>query len=296
MTFRRVIIYTCLLFLIINIGSGLLKAATRDLYIGDVLEIKITTSQYSPDQIKEKLKEFEVVDLKKSDNGYLIKIRSFETGVKKIRLGSKLLKIDVKSTLTKYDRDQVFAGDLKVEQINEFKLYRYLFYGLVVLLVMIVLGFVWKLYRNKNSDKQLSPFVKFKRKLESVDKNGAEFFVVLTYAFKKYIEESFNRRIIGKTSSEIMEEINDITQLNSYLKRIKDWLETADYYKFTTGEADKKQRKQQLQKLKKIVKEIDSVSESELENEAEAESESEAKAEAEDENSEKKKSENANET
>jgi uncharacterized tellurite resistance protein B-like protein len=98
-----------------------------------------------------------------------------------------------------------------------------------------------------------------------VDNSEKDFFVSLTFAFKKYIEKAFGCKILGKTSSEIMEEIEDISQLHAFLNRIENWLQTADYYKFTTNIATSEKREQQLQKLNEIIKEIDDLRENEKE-------------------------------
>jgi hypothetical protein len=126
----KVIFSSLIIYLIIcSVVPVIANSKSRDLYIGDVLELEITTSDFSESQIRNKFKEFEIIDLKKIEKGYLLKIRSFKPGEKEVRLGDKLLKIQVNSTLNQYEREQVFEGELEVKKAENTVFYQYLFYG-----------------------------------------------------------------------------------------------------------------------------------------------------------------------
>jgi hypothetical protein len=85
--------------------------------------------------------------------------------------------------------------------------------------------------------------------------------VELTFYFKEYLESRHpdgDFRIIGKTSTEIMNELTEISTLNNLLDDINKWLTECDRMKFTGVNATVDQKKGHYNDLVYLVKKINS--------------------------------------
>ena len=91
------------------------RAEELNIYVGDLIELKINTSAYSLEELREKFDGFEIVALEQTPDGALITLRTFETGEKTVVLGDKQIVIRVQSTLDNYQREDVFEGDLNAQ-------------------------------------------------------------------------------------------------------------------------------------------------------------------------------------
>ena len=255
MKINKILVIGFLCLLMLGTVSGLSQAEQRDIYIGDLIKLQVA-GNVAPEQIKEKFSEFEIVDLEQQEDGYQLTVRTFEAGEKVVQLGNKKIKIEVKSTLDKYkQRQKVFAGDLKVQEPDFKWQWSYLLYVLGVVVVAIVGYYIWQWWKSK-SQAEIAPYQAFQQRISRAE-DAEEYFVALTYALKRYLEQTFNCRIIGKTSAEIIDEVEDISALEEYLEALKNWLQQVDYYKYTTAEADTEEQKELATKLKKIVDKIE---------------------------------------
>lgn len=93
-----------ILSLFFVISSSSILAEERNIYVGDLIELKIQGEDLTLDELKDKFKDFEIVNVSDISNGYLLTIRSFEPGEKTIQLGDKEIKIVVKSILNEIER------------------------------------------------------------------------------------------------------------------------------------------------------------------------------------------------
>ena len=91
-------------------------AEERNIYVGDLIELKVTTQAFSQEELREKFSDFEIVSLENKPDGYLLTLRTFETGEKIVHLGDKEIIIHVQSTLDLYDRTGVFEGSTDVQK------------------------------------------------------------------------------------------------------------------------------------------------------------------------------------
>jgi len=249
---RRNFILLLLLLSLLVLVSSYTYAESRAIYIGDLIELKIAKSNLSQAEIRDAFKDFEIDSLEKADSGYKIAIRSFKAGKKIVKLGDQELKIQVASTLDETKRKDIFEGDLKAKEAKRMSpLYKLL---VVMVAIIALLSFLRlrKIFGNRGR-KELSVYSQFRTKVEEVSLEDENYFVLLTLAFKDYLEQTFNRKIVGKTSSEIIAEINYIPQIDDYLNRIKEWLNFVDICKYRGKKASLEEKKDKREELIRIV-------------------------------------------
>ena len=228
----KLVVTGTMLLLIFSVLPMQIFAESRNIYIGDLIEIKVITKEFSRSELEEKFKDFEIVSINEDREGFLITLRTFETGEKKIQLGDKEIIIDVKSTLDEIQRDDVFEGSLDPEEAGFCVEWRYVFY--LLLAIMMVSGYInFRKYLSKRKILTMTPFERFILQIDSTSLDDDEFFVKLTAVFKEYIESTYSCHIRGKTSSELVNAISGLPGLCEDLSAIRSWLTESDRLKFT---------------------------------------------------------------
>ena len=124
-------------------SSGLSSATERNIYVGDLIELKITTEVLTEDEVREKFRDFEIVDLKTVSDGFLITIRTFEAGEKIINIGSSEIVITVKSTLEEIDRSEPFEG-IRALKAPDFRYIITFCFTYWCLHLLLRVGFYWQ--------------------------------------------------------------------------------------------------------------------------------------------------------
>ena len=213
-------------------NSANIVSETRNIYIGDVINLAINAAGYSLQDIREKFNLFEIIELKKELNTYYLSIRTFETGSHSVILGDKEIVIDIKSTLKDITHDGLFDGDLHVLQPGIIFYWQIQFYIAAGVLIITGILFLRKIIINKRI-KKLSPYQLFSARYSSLKLHDKNCLVDLTFYFKEYIGSLYNCRIIGKTSAEIINELKNINFPGNHLEKIKIWLTECDRLKFT---------------------------------------------------------------
>ncbi|MFO7819112.1 MAG: hypothetical protein R6V17_02640 [Halanaerobacter sp.] len=255
MRVKKIKLTLVLIILIMVMISPLSNAQERKIYVGDLINLEITTDM-AADKVKEKFSAVERVEFKEDAGVYQLKIRSFEPGEKVIELGDKEISLVVESTLEKYsEREEVFKGDLSVKEAEfEFN-WTYLFYLIGLIVLSLIVYYLWKLWKSRSWTSKTA-YQKFEELFTEAEQRE-DYLVALTYALKRYLEERFNCQIIGKTSAEIIEEVEDISALQEHLAALEDWLQQVDYYKYTKAEADTDGQYELAAALQEIVDEIE---------------------------------------
>lgn len=231
-------------------------SGSRNIYVGDIITLKITSRDFSPDDLREKFKAFEIVEIKDEPDGYVLSLRTFETGEKKILLGDKEISINVQSTLDDIQREGIFEGAATVMESGFPFHWRILFYvaaGIFILSGCIVLVRAFL----KRKIKALSPYRMFLMRSSSLSAEDESYFVDLTFYFKEYIESLYKCRIIGKTSVEIVKELNRLQALDTMLPEIQKWLTECDRFKFTGMSVSKEIKQAHYGELLKLAENID---------------------------------------
>lgn len=228
----------------------------RSIYVGDLIEIRITSQQFSEEELREKFNDFEIVTLEKILDGYLLTLRTFETGEKTILLGDKEIIIAVKSTLDEIEQTGVFEGDLTPEDPGFSPDWRVVA-GITALLLLSSGGILLTKYLQKRKAASLTPWQRFLKGLDAISLEDKDAFVHMTFCLKEYLESTFLFRIRGKTTSEIMKELYCIPELQVKLPGIQTWLEESDYLKFSGAIVPGTKRQELLTTLKNLVEKME---------------------------------------
>ena len=248
------------LFFIPSVGTA---ESERNIYIGDLIELKITSQTITEDELREKFKEFDIVDIKNDGENYIITIRSFEPGEKLVKIGNKEIVIDIKSTLDEIENESIFEGSFEPKEGNKFNITRYAAFvfpsvflasGIVLLVIFI----------KKKKAASLTSYQLFIKNVKGVSLNDTMYLVKLTESFKKYIEDVYSYSIRGKTSSEIIGEIKNIKEVNPILKNLEEWLYECDIFKFSGKTPSHEDKKRLLESLIDIVGKIEKTKEGEI--------------------------------
>ncbi|NLD47258.1 MAG: hypothetical protein GX660_08665 [Clostridiaceae bacterium] len=252
------VLFLIILVLFLFVSSVSVLAKTRSIYVGDLIELKVTSKDISIEDLRDKFKDFDVVDIKEDDDSFIITIRSFEPGEKTVLIGDKEIKIDIKSTLEEIKRDGIFEGDLNPLSSGAYVEWKYV---LIILLgVFLITGLIslWRYIKDKRKA-AITPYERFICQTKNMSPEEEVYPVKLTGSFKEYIEAICSCRIRGKTSSEIMDEINGMPVLKPVLEDLERWFSECDVYKFSGIAATIKDKQELLGKLIEIAGKIEDI-------------------------------------
>lgn len=258
----RLALLVCLLSLLFILIPEQVQAEARSIYVGDIIELRISTQEFGKDELTAKFKDFEIVRLAEERGGYLLTLRSFEPGEKKVRLGNKEIVITVRSTLDEIERDGLFEGDLTPVKTG-FRLNgQYAIYALLLIFLLSGGAYYYRRYFRKKTA-ALSPHEHFTRQMQGISADDSRFFVKLTFCFKLYLESACSCRIRGKTTAEIEAEIGQMPVLQETLPEIIAWLEESDRLKFSGVVVFRETRQELQERLVHLVGKIDALKGSE---------------------------------
>lgn len=231
-------------------------AEERSIYVGDLINIKITTQSLTEDELREKFADFEITELKKESDGYIITVRSFDVGEKTIELDNQELKITVKSTLKDLGRTDIFNGSTGTKPAGYTFAWQFVLYGLI-LIFLITGGVTARGLIRRKRQASLTPYERFHLELGKIILAEDSCFVRLTKILKQYMDAKLSINIKGKTSSEIVAEVRDFPVMDNKLKDLQSWLEDCDFYKFTKTVSTMEHKQKLLENLKALVKEME---------------------------------------
>jgi hypothetical protein len=229
----------------------------RNIYVGDIITLEISASRLSAEELQERFGDFEIVELKEMAGRYALSLRTFEPGEYTVPLGDKEIVITVGSTLLDIGRDDVFEGATRVMAAGFPFHWRVLFYIAAGFFVLCG-GYALAKAVLKKRKKPLSPYQMFLQRCSALMVADDNYFVYLTLYFKEYLEALYQCRIIGKTSAEILHELQEIQPLETMLHLIGVWLRECDRLKFTGISVSDEQKQRHYEKLLELVGSIDS--------------------------------------
>lgn len=227
---RRLIILLSLL-LILMLCTQVLFAEERSIYVGDNIHLTIQSTILSEEDIQNEFKDFEIVSLQKADDQYDLVIRSFKPDTYKVSLGNKDITIVVSSLLDEGNENLKEPTTTPKTIQSNLILFSVLIISLAVCLVFGMILLV-KWMKNNKKRVPIDPYERYGEMVMSLDISDEDVLVKMTFALKAYIEEVYDCKIKGKTTSEISGAIYDITQLNKFEIDIMNWLTACDDYKF----------------------------------------------------------------
>ncbi|GMQ55890.1 hypothetical protein AN1V17_02820 [Vallitalea sediminicola] len=260
---RKITLVLSLISLLLLISSMTILAEERNIYVGDLINIEVETDLYNEDDIREKFKDFEIVVIKEIDKGYLVTLRTFETGKQTIHLDNKEIEIEVKSTKDEIDKDGIYEGDSNTQNYGFSFKYSYVFYVLIIIFLITGSISLWKLLKRRKSI-SVSAFRRFKNEVDAISLEDRKCFVLMTLELKNYLQSKYSCSIRGKTCNEIIAEISSITVLEPFIPDIRSWLQMSDYYKFTGVVVTIEQKQELLEKLIELVEKIEQAKEVEV--------------------------------
>lgn len=225
-------------------------AEERSIYIGDLITIEVDTKSLGEEALRKAFEAFEVVDLYETKEGFAVTIRTFEPGEKQITIGSQTVNISVQSMLEDVSREDIFEGELTPRSGD--RPIKWVVIYCIVVAIFVISGILYFVKFKKQQNKAMTPYEKFLSALERIQTSTDSCLVEMTVLLKNYIEEFFDRRIIGKTSDEMMSEIELIAGLSPHRNAIKNWLKACDAYKFSGCSVKKEEKDTLLQDLKEI--------------------------------------------
>jgi hypothetical protein len=230
-------------------------AEDRNIYVGDIITLEITSDKYSEEELRYKFQDFEIIEIKKTPDGYLLSMRTFDVGQRTILLGDKEITINVSSTLDDIDQNDIFEGGTDVVKPGFAFHWRILLYITASIFVLTGAFIAIKVLTQKKTE-PVSPYQRFQDRAALLKAEDDNYFVDLTFYFKEYIGSLYNRRIIGKTSSEITAELAEIPALETMLPDITNWLMECDKFKFTEIEVSIAERHDHYERLLNIAEKI----------------------------------------
>jgi len=251
------IICLLLVLLLFIIAPLSVSAETRNIYVGDIISLQIESREFSPEELTEKFRDFEIVEIKDEPGGYKISMRTFETGEYKIILGDKEIIINVKSTLDDIEREDLFEGRKRVAKPGFSFYWRVLFYISSSVFILSG-GFILTKILIKRKIKAQPPLRLFLQRSGLLSPEDDNYFVDLTFYFKEYIGSLYNCKIIGKTSVEIIKELKKIKALeNDMLREIYIWLIKCDKLKFSGVDVSAEEKREHYNSLIDLAEKID---------------------------------------
>lgn len=261
------IVKNILLILVIGLFFTVLPiricAEERNIYVGDLIELKIQGEDITLDEIKDKFKDFEIVNVTDIQKGYIITLRTFEPGEKTVQIGDKEVKISVKSTLDEIERDEVYDGNPDPLNAGFYVKWKYVFIPLVIIFLLTLAINIWTLLKKRKTS-LLTPYERFNKAIGDLSIEQKDYLVRLTSIFKEYLESVYSFVIKGKTSTEIIYEISRIPRLNEKLPDIESWLTENDYFKFSGADVPMAKKLELLERLTSLVGRIEETKEGEI--------------------------------
>jgi len=224
----------CLLALCLSfaIMPSRVLAEERNIYIGDIITLQITPQKLSAEEIAAEFRDFEIIEIKEENGVYFVSLRTFDTGEYKIYLGGREISINVRSTLEDINRDDIFEGEKRVAEPGVIIYWRIFFCIFAGIFILSGGFFLFKKIIGKKINAP-EPLRLFLSRSGSIPEKDENYFVELTYHFKRYLEELYKFKIVGKTSVEIVNELKTIKAFENILPDIRDWLAECDRMKFT---------------------------------------------------------------
>ncbi|MCL1975270.1 MAG: hypothetical protein FWG61_03805 [Firmicutes bacterium] len=260
------VLLVLLLFLITPQGAWAKDAASpenssvfannRPIYIGDIFTLNIMTQDYSQTELEEIFADFEIVEIKEESGGYAISLRTLIPGEYTAKLGDKEIIISVASTLDDIQREDIFSGGKEILKAGFYIPIKVILYTVPAVLICGALILLLKTALKKRIKKP-QPYQLFLQRAAILSPQHDNYFVDLTLYFKEYLEQIYNCRIKGKTSTEISAELIKLSILPDILPHISAWLTKCDRFKFTGLLFAFEEKNQHYHKLLELVENIE---------------------------------------
>ena len=171
-----------------------------------------------------------------------------------VLLGDKEIVINTSSALGEIENEGLFEGDTqKLAEPGFAFSWRLAFYACAAVFAATG-GFVLTGALKKRKTAPEAAYELFLRRYASLSAEDENYFVALTFFFKEYMGSLCGRRIIGKTTAEIVGELQFV---GAVLPELEEWLTECDRFKFAGVEVSFEQRHSHSTVLLGLVKRIE---------------------------------------
>lgn len=192
---------------------------SEECYIGDNITLKISGIS-SKTEIEKAFEDYKVKDIEKtSDNEYIVEFTTFKTGENQIKIGDKLLKFNVSSTISEKDTN-IYESLAKKENMYVKKDYPYIVIYSVIFGTLLLALFIALCVR----DILRNPFYIFRRDMRGLkEENWRE---KISLALRRCIDLNYNSsflsgeyKIVGVLTEEDIEFIKKLDYLKFSLDK-----------------------------------------------------------------------------
>lgn len=248
---RWVLIISFISLLILTMG--MVNGEERPIYIGDIIELNISSETHSVSDIELAFEDFEIVELIKEDDNYYIKLRSFEVGEHNIIIGNTQLVITVESLLVE-DKGLIEA-DTNLEKTGVGLPWTYIKYFFLGLSIIGIVIFVVLIIKNKPA-KPLSNYDYLIKQINMIPTDDKDYAYKLTSMFKVYLSKELNLSLVGLTSIELIASITSKDEVKDIISNIDIWLKKCDAFKYSKDKANESAKEGLKSELVSIVESV----------------------------------------
>lgn len=187
----KIVLIMLLVLMALNIRfAGSISGETRNIYIGDTIELKIESLDYTDIEIEEAFSAFEILEQKRVGDGVELILKCFTIGEQKLKLGDQEITIVVASTLDDISGEGLFEGNHSVKEPGWLtNPYSVLWLLLAITCICSALYAIGKV--QKKQLQQLTSIAQFRASIKRLDKNDSRYLVALTQSVKGYITKTF---------------------------------------------------------------------------------------------------------
>lgn len=230
--------------------------AQRNLYIGDLIHLRINDSSIAREDLTQQFEGFEIVDFVADESGIDLTLQCLEVGTKNIYIGKQEIEIIVESTLVDIQRDDIYevTPDLMKPEIivpwfSVFISTGILFLGLVIYLGV---GLI-----KKKRQKELTLLEQSVQRINALDLEQKDCLGSMTLELKGYIQHKYSVKALGKTTEEFKSAIANIPISTATIQNILVWLNECDFYKFSGSQVNTEKKQLFKEKVLELLQLID---------------------------------------
>ncbi len=213
---------------------------SRQLYIGDPLQLQIEAAGLSEDDITSAFSEFEIIDENREGDVYHLTVTTFTPGDYTVQLGNQPLEIHVGSTLEDYPQDDIYRIEVQ-ETANWRPAYRIALCvsGLVFLISLGIWGLcTYRTKKKKETIEDRTPYEQFYHTMEGIERVDRVGLGVMTKTFKTYLSEISGHSFVGLSTKECFEQLVVMPKFSIYAQDIHRWMTWCDTYKYSRKPLD----------------------------------------------------------
>lgn len=255
------IITFCLLLFATTMISLPVLAESRDIYVGDVVDMTIDANSHTQASIEAAFSAVEIVALKRLGDVYQLSIRTFETGIHKFQLDGQEIVLIVGSTLEVFDQTSVVEETLSPEK-GGLVIYWHVLLSMALALALVsgVISLVNIGRKHKKIEKK-TPAEQLRSTLQTLPADSQDYLMKLGHCLKGYLGGVYGANLKGMTTSELIQFMEGLALPQNIFEEIVTWMINCDAIKYSSADPDQSAKDVLGEKLLAIVRNIEASSE-----------------------------------